>query len=146
MGDKRKRLLELVEILGLPLTSEEAKDNISNLSDEDIESLVSTYEDILNYQDVVEESVKFADSKALEQAFDEYDKKLERADSDYLANLEELQEKEDIMNEETEKTSSDQIMSTLNNLDSQLNDFESAHTELNSKLEQGYSANPPVTT
>ena len=126
----------MVEILKLPLTAAEAEKHVKNLSDEDVNLLVSTYEEVLNYQDAVSESVRMADPESYDALNEKYNNKLENLDSEYLKQTEKLQEDEDGQMDESEKEAFNQLGDSIKEHDRNVDEIEKNHDNLYSQLNQ----------
>lgn len=136
MSENRKRLIELIEILKLPLTKSEAEEHASKLSDEDVNALISTYEDILNYENAVSESVRNTNPKKSNDLNGEYYEILNKAESKYLENLEKLQEEYDKKASETDKDTLNKVEKSVDGYKQKVGELEDIHDDLYSRLDK----------
>ena len=136
MSENRKRLLELIEILKLPLSYSEAQEHVNKLDEEDVNQLVSTYEDILNYENAVSESVRNTNPKKNKDLNDEYYERLDKAEGKYLENLENLQKEYDKQAEEIEKNTSNNFETPLAQHSQRIDELENVHDDLYSRLDK----------
>lgn len=134
--DKRHRLLELIEILKLPMTNKEAEDNVKSLSNEEIDLLVDTYEDIISYQDAVSDTVATMDPSSYEHITTEYNKKVGDAQSKYIANLENLQTKDDTQMDQIDLEADKAIDESVKKNETEIEEIELAHDDLYKKLNE----------
>lgn len=88
--DNRKKLLELVEKGNIPMPLDEAKKHLENLSDEEVGLLVSTYGDLENAENAIEEVVKEVEPKQYKKAKDEYDEGLKLDREEYENELQKI--------------------------------------------------------
>lgn len=134
MSENRKRLIELIEVLKLPLTQAEIDEHVSKLSDEDVSGLISTYEDILNYENAVSESVRFSNPKYSLDLENQYYEKLDKAEAKYLENLEKIQEEYDKHVSKVENDANSKIENPVNQYAQKVSELEKAHDDLYSRL------------
>ena len=88
--DNKKRLLQLIKIMKIPFTDEEAKEFVDKLSEEKAAKIVSVYEDIKKFEDNLEFVVKNTNPEAYEKAREEYLKSIPLArmgEANEVANL-----------------------------------------------------------
>lgn len=85
--DNRKKLLELIEKRNIPMSPEEAKEHIDNLSDEEIELLLSTYGDLENAEDAIDEVLAENMPEEFQKAKSEYEQKLKSDKDEYKEGL-----------------------------------------------------------
>lgn len=134
MSTQRKRLLELIDILKLPITADEAENKISQLSEEDVERLVSSYEEVLKYQDEITSAVIQADPETGDKILNDYNQGLNDADSAYLQESEKLQEAADKSLDDTQNQIATQAAQLSSNFDLDTNNLTKAHDDLYSKI------------
>ncbi len=96
MDENRKRLLELMESLNFPLTSEEAEEKVKGLTDEEVKDLVSVYSDVVEYEDALEDYVREYNPDEYKKLVDERDENIKKKDKESNYDLERAQEDEDI--------------------------------------------------
>ena len=135
MEEKKKRLLQLADELNFPLVPEEAREHLEKLSEDEIDELISDYEAVLNYRKSLEEEAKQSDPKKYQKIQDEYEKNLEKAELDYLEQMEKVQAEEDVEREKIEETAEKKIDKTLNAFLDEVGQIEDANNELASKVE-----------
>lgn len=135
MEEKKKRILQLIEELDFPLVPEEAKEHLEKLSEGDIDELISAYEAILDHRKSVEELAKLSDPEAYKKIQDEYNKKLEQADVEYLKEMGKIQEEEDNERDRIEEEAEKKIDETVNAFLDEVGQIEDTSNELASKIE-----------
>jgi len=116
--DNRKKLLELIERNDIPLPPEEAKEHVDNLSDEEVELLVSTYGDLEGVEGVIEEVVKEVEPEQYRKVKDEYEGKLKLDKEEYNEEVQKIGGETDAEKDKIE----DEIIAKSKNTVSEVND------------------------
>ncbi len=95
MDTKKKRLLELVEDLNFPIPPEEAKECVEKLNEGDLNTLIKTYEAILNFREDLEDTVREENPEKYEEIMDKYHRDMEEAWIKYAKDSQKEAEGED---------------------------------------------------
>ncbi len=142
MEVKRKKLLELIEELKLPILPEEAEENMAKLSDEEIDSLLAKYQKLEDYRDSLEEYVKEVDPEEYAKIEGEYQKELNQIDEEELQQLEKIQEEEDLKLDSMDAKSERQDKELEEKFNEELKDAEETYKDVNSAMNKVLSENP----
>lgn len=103
MNNPKNRLKQLIEELRLPMDPEEVEENLSKLSDEQVESLVYRYEQVKSYQDEMDLAAKDESPEEFEKTTAEFDDKESELEIEHLSEMKEIQSKEDEQIDEAEE-------------------------------------------
>lgn len=88
--DKRKKLLELIEKQNVSLPPGEAKEQVENLTNEEVELLVSVYGDLGEAEGAIEEVLSETEPDKYKKLKDEYLQKQKANKQEYEKDLEEI--------------------------------------------------------
>ncbi|MBU0569984.1 hypothetical protein KKB40_04355 [Patescibacteria group bacterium] len=136
MNNKQQRLLELIEEMKVPLTPEEARAHVEKLSDEEVEKLISIYEDIQVREDEIDEAAKQADPEEYAKLEKEYKEKVEKLDKKYKEDVRKIDEESDDELDKLEAEAKKKTEEVLKKMDSELDEMEGLQDELASKLSE----------
>jgi len=136
--DNKRRLLQLIKIMKIPLSDEEAKDFVEKSSDDTIAKLVSVYEEIKKFEDDLEFVVKSTNPEKYEKMQKEYYQKLQVLQEEFVKNAEEIQKNADEQLDAEELESGKKINENYNafikDIDEVQNQHDSLHQSINQKL------------
>lgn len=91
MEEKKKHLLELVDGLNFPITSEVLEDELKEMDENELDALIQTYEDISSYEDSKDEEARLTNPGGYKKARQKYNSDVRDAK---LETLEELEKEE----------------------------------------------------
>lgn len=74
--NKKQRILEIIETLALPISPEEAKATVENLSEHEIDLLMPLYEELIVLHNVIDDEAAKADPTRYEKLQRDYREKL----------------------------------------------------------------------
>jgi hypothetical protein len=134
MNDKQKRLLELIEKMKVPMTPEEAVRHVEKLSDEEVEKLISIYEDVQVREDEIDKAAKKADPKKYERIEREHEIEIEKLEKKYKKDMRKIDEESDNELDRLETEAKKKTDEALKKMDSELGEMEGLQDELISKL------------
>ena len=135
MEEKKKRLMDLIGELKFPLLPEEVKEHMEKLSENEIDELVSEYEAILEYRKSLEEEAGLSDPEKYNQIQEEFNKKLQQVDEDYINGMEKIQAEEDEEMDRIEEEAEKKIDETVSAFLDETGQIEDTNNELASKIE-----------
>ena len=141
MDEKRKRLLELVEELKFPLLSEEAKENAEKLSEEDLDLLLHTYEDLKTYRAEIGTAARNVNPEKYKKVQEYYQKKMLDLDLEYADKLEEVQSEEDKELEKIEAEEEGKIDKTTQEVNEKIQKAEDISDSLIARVRAMFSSN-----
>lgn len=128
--ENRKKLLKLIELNKLPLPPKEAKEHVDNLSDEEVELLVSTYGDLEGLETVMEEAVKEADPEKYMKVKDEYEAKLKLDKEEYGKELQKIEGEADAEKDRIEDEVLKESKKTIDEMNDVVDKTEDAREEI----------------
>lgn len=96
MDEKRKKLVELIETLSLPVTRQEAMATVKDLTDEEVEKLLSIYTHVDEYENDLEDFVRETNPQAYNELIEKHQENLKKNETEYLSKLDTIRESEDI--------------------------------------------------
>jgi hypothetical protein len=134
MEEKKKRLLQLIEELKFPLLPEESRQHTEQLSEEELDELISAYQAVMDYRQGINEAARFADPEGYGKVQNEYNEKLQRLDLDFAGEMENLQSEDDNEREKIENEAEQEISKTVNDYLDEARQVEEASIELASKI------------
>jgi hypothetical protein len=129
MGN-RKKLLELIEKNNIPLTPNEAREHVDNLSDEEVELLISTYEGLEGAEGFIEEVVKEAEPEEYKKVKDEYEAKLKLDKEEYEKELQKIEGEADVEKDKIEDKIIKESKSAIDEMNNVIDKTENAREEL----------------
>jgi superfamily I DNA and/or RNA helicase len=139
MNKNRKKLLDLIENLKLPLAPQQAKKTVGKLSDEEVELLVSAYKDVKEGQQTIEEIAKLIAPKKFEKIEKEYHQKMANLDEEYLQEMEKIQKESDEELDALEEKAGRKLDEAIQKQDSEIDGIERLHDDLYAKLNSSIS-------
>ena len=134
--DPKKQLLKLIEELKLPLPREEARENMENLSKDEIRELVNLYTEAKNYQDEVDSFTRDLDPQKYAEVHKGYYQKLDKLDEDYGNKMEGVQASEDERLDKAEEKTSQEIDDLVEKNRAETDELINTHKQLYSKLDK----------
>jgi len=137
--DNKKRLLQLIKIMKIPFTDEEAKEFVDKLSEEKAAKIVSVYEDIKKFEDNLEFVVKNTNPEAYEKAREEYYQKISLLQEEFVKNAEEIQKKGDDQLDANEAETERNIDEEEKTLSKDFDEVEKEHDSLTNYVNQKLS-------
>ena len=141
MDEKRKRLLELVEELNFPIPPDEARESAEKLSEEDLDTLLETYEAVAVYREELENSVRDQDPKKYAEIMEDYQKKMLDAELEYADKFEESQKEEDEKIEGAENKAEQNIDNTVEKFEKSMQEVEDVSESITSKVKNFFGGN-----
>lgn len=139
MDKNRKKLLDLIETLKLPLTPEEASQNLEKLTDKEVQALISVYEEIQDAQLATEELAQRVDPQKAEEINKQYQQKIAKLDQEHVREMEKIQQEGDEELDQLEKETTQKLKETVKNQELAVNEAEKLHDDLMDKLNQSTS-------
>ena len=136
MNYKQKRLLELIQQMKVPMMPEEAKAHVENLSDEEVEKLISIYEDVQVHEDEIDEAARQSDPERYKKTKREYEIEIEKLEKKYKKDTKKIEEESDDELDKLEAEAKKKTEETLEKMDSELDEMEGLQNELISKLSE----------
>lgn len=109
MQDKVKKLRNLMIDLELGMTPEEIDENMSHLTEKEIDELIRNSEAVVQYQAKVSAVAKTVDEEKYEKIYQGFSDEMVNINDEYLNNLESLQEEADGLADAVEKKTHQQI-------------------------------------
>jgi|SRR3989304_6259146 len=93
MTEKQQKLLYLIKKLELPILEEDAVKRVENLSEEQLNYLIVSYEAVAKAEDNTQEKIKKTNPKLYQKLKNDYHQKVSNINSDYYERLENTLEK-----------------------------------------------------
>lgn len=118
----------------MPLTPEEAKERMENLSDREVELLVEEYGELRNYVEGIDDMTVEADSEWFDKNEQQYEAELEEIEDQHDKEEEELQQAHDDQMDKIELETEHALTSLLNDQNVKNNELEDAMKEFYAKL------------
>ena len=136
MNELKMRLLRLVQELKFPFTDGGVEKNLKSLSEEEVDKLISIYEDVQVREEEIDEAAKQADPKKYAELEKEYKKKVEKLDKKYQEDVRKIDAESDDELDNLEAEAKKKTDETLKKMDSDLDELEGLQDELISKLSE----------
>jgi hypothetical protein len=128
--DNRKKLLEIIERNDIPLPPKEAKEHVDNLSDEEVELLVSTYEDLGGAEGVIEEVIKEVEPEKYKKVREEYEGNMKLDKEDFEKEMQEIESVTDIEKDKVEDEIIKESKNAVDEMNNVIDNTEDAREEL----------------
>lgn len=137
--NNKKRLLQLIKIMKIPLSDKEAGNFVEKSSDETVAKLVSVYEEIKKFDDNLEFVVKSTNPEKYEKMQGEYYQKLRVLQEEFVKNAEEIQKNADEQLDKKETDSVKRIDENYNSLIKGVEEIQEQHESLRQSINQKLS-------
>ncbi|KKR11668.1 MAG: hypothetical protein UT39_C0004G0027 [Candidatus Woesebacteria bacterium GW2011_GWA1_39_21] len=137
--DNKKRLIQLIKIMKVPLSDKQALEFVEKSSDESVTKLVSVYEEIKKFEDNLEFVVKQTDPETYQKMKNEYYQKLLVLQEEFLKDAEEIQKSGDEQLDKEEVESGKKIEENYNSFVKSVNEVQAQHESLYQSLKQKLS-------
>lgn len=138
MEEKKKKLLELIEKLRLPISPWDANERASGLSEEELDKLIAMYSELKDYEDDVDDFIAEVAPDEYRKAYDEYLDKLEDIDEALLMEGEKKRQQLDEKLDKIESEASEQIDKATDEATTQINklrlDNQNIYMKMNSAI------------
>src|SRR3989344_5488579 len=128
--DNKKRLIQLIKIMKVPLSDKQALEFVEKSSDESVTKLVSVYEEIKKFEDNLEFVVKQTDPETYQKMKNEYYQKLLVLQEEFLKDAEEIQKSGDEQLDKEEVESGKKIEENYNSFVKSVNEVQAQHESL----------------
>ena len=132
--DNKKKLLNLISDLKLPLTSEEAREHVDKLSEDEISLLLVKAEVIKNHLSQIDKEANKIDSKAHRELKKKLDKELFEIEENYLNDMEKIQKTHDEKMNETEEQAKRKLKKTVSEHKSDVENISLLHDDVYKKV------------
>ena len=137
--DNKKRLIQQIKIMKVPLSDKQALEFVEKSSDESVTKLVSVYEEIKKFEDNLEFVVKQTDPETYQKMKNEYYQKLLVLQEEFLKDAEEIQKSGDEQLDKEEVESGKKIEENYNSFVKSVNEVQAQHESLYQSLKQKLS-------
>lgn len=132
--DNKKKLLSSIKGLNLPLTEEEAKRNVDNLSEREIELLLIKSEVVRKHLSEINKEAKRANPKAHRDLKKKLDKELVEIEENYLSDMEKIQKVHDERMDKVEEEAKRKLEKIVGEHKSDVESISMLHNEIYQKI------------
>ena len=139
MDEKRTKLIEMMKALNLPLTDKKAEETVSDLSEDEVDHLVTFYSEVIDYENQVEDFVRQYAPDKYEKLVSERDEKIKKKESDFEYELEKLQEEKDILLDSEEIKKEREIEEVAGKIESDAEELEGLQNDITNALSSNNS-------
>jgi len=130
MEEKKKRLLELTELLNFPLDPQESKKQAETLTEEELNALLEVYEGAYEHKKALVDMAKTANPEAYKKIEDKYHEDMLNAELEYDDKLEGVQKQADDKLDETDQKSDEKIEAISSDIKKKLQEAEDISEDL----------------
>lgn len=130
----KQKLLSLIEELNLPISPEEALFHMRKMSEEEISSLIPSFEYVLDYQNNLSKEAEHADPDRYALAEATYQKELRELHENFLNKLEVVQKEYDDEMDAVEEKTAEELEQIIRDEEKELEKLEKEYIRLSSKL------------
>ena len=129
-----EQLLALIEELNLPICPEDTLSRLSGMTEEEIETLLPSFEYVKAYHTSLSKEARIADPNGYEEANNSFQKELHELRKNYLKKAEDAQGVYDQKADEIDSQSAEKISTLLTEDKDETKEMEESFAQLNERI------------